>query len=132
MLTAAVELISRRNKDRPEARSSYGAKYLGYLHQAVNLMIVDVLPRPHGFSFPAALAESLGMSDCPAPPAPVAASYRVDGRDRKYPSRVAVWYRALTVGQPLPALPLAINPDQSVMIDLESTYLEAARRAYLA
>jgi hypothetical protein len=47
-------------------------------------------------------------------------------------TEIAIWRRLLTVGQPLVELPLALDEDQAVVIDLETTYHEAARRVYLA
>ena len=46
-------------------------------------------------------------------------------------TQVAVWCRQLSAGQPLPELPLPLDEDQSVVLDLETTYHEAARRVYL-
>jgi hypothetical protein len=46
-------------------------------------------------------------------------------------TQVAVWCRLLRAGQPLPELPLALDEDQAVVIDLETTYHQAARRVYL-
>ena len=37
----------------------------------------------------------------------------------------------VTVGEPLPTLPLALTAEQSLLIDLEHTYAEATHRAYL-
>src|SRR5690242_15989237 len=45
-LVAAVELISPRNKDRPLARTTYLARYVGYLLEGVHLLLVDVHRRP--------------------------------------------------------------------------------------
>lgn len=129
-LVAAIELISRRNKDRPAARASYAAKYFGYLHQLVNLMIVDVLPRPQRYSFADEIAQRLGWAEWGPQPAPVAVSFRVDGRMPKFPPRVSVWRRPLAAGQPLPTLPLAITPEQTVLIDLEESYTKAAQSSY--
>jgi hypothetical protein len=39
--------------------------------------------------------------------------------------------RRLTVGQPLPSIPLFLSTCQGIPIDLEQTYDQAARRAYL-
>jgi hypothetical protein len=47
-------------------------------------------------------------------------------------TEIALWRRPLVVGQPLPELPLPLDQDQAVLIDLERTYHEAARRVYLA
>lgn len=128
-LIGAVEIISPRNKDRPSARERYLNRYAGYLLQGVHLLLVDVLPRPAGFSFADALAANLGIAQkgCPAP---CAVSYRV-GEPVPEGTIVAFWLRALQAGQPLPVVPLALDAQRIVQIDLEHTYQEAARRAYL-
>lgn len=132
-LIAAVELVSPRNKDRLDAQERYARRYIGYLRQGVHLMLVDVLPRPAGFSFADAVSDDLGLGEPPTP-SPFAVSYRVgtpvpNGDAMGTP--VGVWSRPLTVGQPLPELPLALDKDTSVVIDLETTYHQAARRVYL-
>ena len=42
-LVAAIELVSPRNKDRPEARQAFVAKMSSYLQQAVALAVIDVV-----------------------------------------------------------------------------------------
>jgi hypothetical protein len=128
-LVAAVELVSPRNKDRPDSRERYTSRYLGYVFNAVHLLLIDVLPHPHGFSFADALAAGLGINQ-PACPVPFALSYRV-GEPVPDGTLVARWLRPLRVGEPLPVIPLALNVRQEVPIDLEHTYREAARRVYL-
>jgi hypothetical protein len=96
-------------------------------------MLVDVLPRPRGFSFSDAITSSLGLDLPPLPP-PFAVAYRVGevvpvGED--IGSFVGLWRRPLQVGQPLPALPMPLNVHQAVTINLEETYHRAAKRAYL-
>jgi hypothetical protein len=132
-LIAALEIVSPRNKDRGDSKETYTNRYLGYLRLGVHLMLVDVLPRPKGFSFSDAITSGLGLDLPPLPP-PFAAAYRVGevvpvGGDMG--SLVGVWRRPLRVGQPLPTLPLPLSVHQEVVIDLEETYQRAARRAYL-
>jgi hypothetical protein len=132
-LVAAVELVSPRNKDRADAKETYANRYLGYLRLGVHLMLVDVLPRPRGFSFADAITAGLGV-ELPPLPSPFAAAYRVGevvpvGDDMG--SLVGVWRRPLQVGEPLPTLPLPLNVHRAVVVDLEETYQRAARRAYL-
>ncbi len=132
-LIAAVELVSPRNKDRLEARARYSRRYLGYLRQGVHLMLVDVFAHPAAFSFADAISADLGLGE-PATPSPHAISYRVGGpvpRDDEMGTQVALWRRPLRIGQPLPELPLVLDEDQAVVIDLETTYRQAARRVYL-
>lgn len=132
-LVAAIELVSPRNKDRADAKETYTSRYLGYLRLGVHLLLVDVLPRPRGFSFADAITEGLGAS-LPPLPSPFAAAYRVGevvpvGDDMG--SLLGVWRRPLQVGEALPTLPLPLNVHQSVAIDLEQTYRRAAEQAYL-
>ena len=132
-LIAAIELVSPRNKDRLDAQARYARRYLGYLRQGVHLLLVDVFARPTGFSFADAMSNDLGLGEPPTPP-PFAVSYRVgspvpSGDTMGTP--VAVWHRPLTVGRPLSELPLALDEDVAVPIDLEATYHQAAKRVYL-
>src|SRR5205085_4436368 len=62
-LIAAIELVSPRNKDRADAKETYANRYLGYLRLGVHLMLVDVLPRPKGFSFSDVITDGLGRSE---------------------------------------------------------------------
>src|SRR5687767_8069485 len=39
-LVAAVEVVSPRNKDRPDSRAGSASRYAGYLHQGVHLLLV--------------------------------------------------------------------------------------------
>jgi hypothetical protein len=128
-LIAALEIVAPRNKDRPAARDRYLGRYSGYLRQGVHLLLIDVLPRPVGFSFADALAVNLGLSQPPCP-APCAVSYRV-GEPVPEGTVIALWRRPLKAGQPLPVVPLALGASERIPIDLEYTYHEAARRAYL-
>lgn len=132
-LIAAVEVVSLRNKDHLDSKARYTRRCLGYLRQGVHLMLIDVFAQPPGFSFADAISADLGLGE-PAIPSPYAISYRVGGivpRDEGMGTRVAVWCRLLEAGQRLPELPLALDEDQVVPIDLETTYHEAARRVYL-
>ncbi|HKB03711.1 MAG TPA: DUF4058 family protein [Gemmataceae bacterium] len=128
-LIAAVEIVSPRNKDRTEARQRYLGRYLGYVRQGVHLLLVDVLPRPADFSFADAIAANLRFEQPPTP-VPFAVSYRV-GEPVPEGTLLAVWRRPMLVGHPLPEIQLALNPEQTVPINLERTYAEAARRVYM-
>jgi hypothetical protein len=132
-LIAALEVVSPRNKDRTNAKETYSNRYLGYLRLGVHLMLVDVLPRPRGFSFSDIITTGLGLELPPLPP-PFAVAYRVGevvpvGDDMG--SLLALWRRPLRVGQPLPTLPLPLSVHRAIPIDLEETYQRAAKRAYL-
>jgi hypothetical protein len=129
-LIAAIELISPRNKDRPSARETYLTRYLGYLLESVNLLLVDVHRRPIGFSFADGIAQELSINRDPLP-TPLAVSYRVGEPAATGGSYLAIWRRALKVGSILPKLPLPLSTDCAVWVDLERTYSAAAVDAYI-
>jgi Protein of unknown function (DUF4058) len=128
-LIAAVEIVSPRNKDRPDSRERYLRRYAGYIRQGVHLLLIDVLPRPANFSFVDELGLDLGFAQEPCP-VPCAASYRV-GEPVPEGTIIALWRRPLAIGRPLPTIPLALDTRNQVDIDLEHTYREAAHRVYL-
>ena len=129
-LVAAVEIVSPGNKDRPEFRETYAGRYAGYLCQGVHLLLIDLLPRSVGFSFADAVNAAVGFAQPPVP-VPFAVSYRVGEPAPEAGTVLAAWRRPLAVGQPLPVLPLALTVHAAVSIDLEYTYMQAARRVYL-
>jgi len=63
-------------------------------------------------------------------PRPAAGADRIGPSGRKdRPS--AIWRRTLTVGEPLPVMPLPLTTRAALDIDLEKTYMLAAADAYL-
>jgi hypothetical protein len=129
-LVAVVELISPRNKDRPDSRDYYSTRYLSYLHHGVHLLLVDVHRRPLAFSFPQRIATEL-ETELPAPPSPCAVAYRVGEPMPDGGRLLAVWSDPLTVGRPLPTVSLPLTVHLAVPIDLEATYSRAAENCYL-
>ena len=127
---AAVELVSPRNKDRPDARDSSTSRFVSYLNDGVNLLLIDVLPRPSGFSFADRIAEAMDVEQA-ATPTPFAASYRVGEPAAQGGKYLAIWNRPMAVGQPLPTITLPLTVHQGVAVDLERTYATAAENAYL-
>jgi hypothetical protein len=129
-LVAAVELVSPRNKDRPVARATYLARYVGYLLEGVHLLLIDVHRRPLNFSFADGIAQELHIQQ-QSLPAPLAVSYRVGEPAASGGKLLAVWRRPLCAGEPLPNMSLALTVTSGVSVDLEQTYMRAAADAYL-
>lgn len=129
-LVAAVELISPRNKDRPSARAAYLHRYLSYLQEGANLLLVDVHRRPANFSFADALAQELQIALTPLP-APLAIAFRVGEPAPQGGRFVAIWPRTLKIGQPLPTMKLPLTVSTAIPINLEETYSRACADAYL-
>jgi hypothetical protein len=126
-LVAAIELVSPGNKDRAETRRAFTAKCASYLQQGVGLVIVDIvterlanlhnelihlLEQPPSFEF----AEEQPL---------YAVAYRP--RHRKTGDEIELWLAPLTLGQPLPTMPLALRDVATVRLDLETTYTAACQ-----
>lgn len=43
-----------------------------------------------------------------------------------------VWFSELSVGRPLPTMPLALDKSQIIPVDLDATYVESCQRSRLA
>jgi hypothetical protein len=130
-LISALELVSPRNKDRPASRATYAARYLGYLLEGVHLLLIDVHPRPAGFSFADQIAQELQLRQTPLPP-PFAIGYRVGEPAATGGRNLGIWHRPLTVNAPLPSMVLPLDVNLSIPVDLEQTYTRAAADAYLS
>jgi hypothetical protein len=126
-LVAAIELVSPSNKDRPDTRSAFVAKCAALLGQQVAVAIVDVVTS-RNFSLYAELLEFMDLSDPTVgdPPAPIYAAV-CRGRIPNQHWTFEAWHRPLTIGQPLPQLPVWLADDFAVTLDLESSYEETCR-----
>jgi hypothetical protein len=128
-VVAVVELLSPRNKDRPEGRRAFAAKCAAYLQRGIGLIVIDVvtsrLANLHN-----ELAEWLAWGE---PFLMAATVYAVAYRParRKDKNEIDVWPVALSIGGTLPVLPLALRGARAVPLDLEAAYTEARQRARL-
>jgi hypothetical protein len=127
-LVAAIELISPGNKDRAGKRRLFAAKCATYLSRGVGLILVDVVTSRQG-NLHNELIDLLGLDSAfqmPAQEVLYSVAYRplsIAGA-----GRIETWPFALAVGQPLPALPLSLEAEHCVPVDLEAAYVEACRR----
>jgi len=119
-LVAAVELVSPRNKDRPSARRSFAAKCAAYLQAGVSLLIVDVVTERRDNLYTELLEqmlltpESNGHGDLYA-----VACRTVPPRQ---PGVLETWVTHLAVGAELPTLPLWLEMDLAIPLDLAVSY----------
>ncbi len=127
-LVAAVEFVSPANKDRAEHRQAFVTKCAALLQKGVCVSIVDVVT-VRQFNLYGELLELIRRSD-PAlgeePPHLYAVTMRSRTPPRKRPV-LDVWFYPLAVGQPLPPLPLWLDADLAVSLDLEASYEETCR-----
>ncbi|HZL34652.1 MAG TPA: DUF4058 family protein [Tepidisphaeraceae bacterium] len=131
VLAAAIELISPGNKDRPEARRGFAAKCATYLQQGIGLIIVDIVTDRHANLHNELIGLlEVGEKFLISPDDLYAVAYRPIRRTNI--ERIDVWPAALAVGKQLPLLPLALDRDICLPLDLEAAYTEARQRSRLA
>lgn len=122
-LAAAVELLSPRNKDRPAARHAFAVKCVGYLQQAIGVVVVDTVTTRRA-DLNGTILSLLGVdvaADALTPSSLSAVSYRAAEHEGES-QQLQVWPAPLALGQPLPTLPLWIASDFSVPLDLDASY----------
>ncbi|MBY0230247.1 MAG: DUF4058 family protein [Gemmataceae bacterium] len=130
-LVATIEIVSPANKDRPEARNVFVAKCAALLQKGVAVSIVDLVTTRH-FNLYAELLALIGHEDPTLgdePPALYAASCRATKRGKR--SLLEAWSHVLAVGLPLPTLPLWLDEERSVPLELEPTYEKACHDLWL-
>jgi hypothetical protein len=131
-LVAAIELISPRNKDRPEARQAFAIKCASYLHQGISLIVVDIVTARHA-NLHNELLQLLGADPTARQPEDVtlyAAAYRPVRRQER--EEIDLWPARFALGGTLPVLPLALSAEIALPVDLEATYTDACQRRRLA
>lgn len=120
-LAAAIELLSPRNKDRPQARQAFAIKCVGYLQRGSSVVVVDTVTTRRA-DLNVAILALLGVDPGATIPAGLSAvSYRAVGREEPK-QNLSVWPASLALGESLPTIPLWIAADFSVPLDLEASY----------
>jgi hypothetical protein len=132
-LVAAIEIVSPSNKDRPKARETFVGKVTTLLQQDVCVTIVDLVSILHTNLY-VELLEHLDRTDPnlgPTPPDVYTATLR--GRKRaKGRDLLDTWFYPMTVGQPLPTVPVWLAPDFRILFPLETSYEETCRLLRIA
>lgn len=124
-LAGAIELVSPANKDRPAHREAFVSKCAAYVQQGVGLIVVDVVTERGGN-----LHRSL-LSRLQGPEAPLGdsdlytAAYRPVEREGQ--ACLDIWLEKLTIGQPLPTMPLWLRGGLCLPVDLNAAYERTCR-----
>lgn len=121
-LVAAIELVSPANKDRPESRQAFVAKCAALLRRGIAVSLVDLVGIRR-FNLYAQVMEFIGHPDgtmSNEEPPIYAASCRWVTRGKR--ARLESWSHRLTVGEPLPALPLWLSDRLVFSLNLEQSY----------
>jgi hypothetical protein len=119
-LSAAIELVSPANKDRESQRDAFASKCAAYLQQGVGLLIVDVVTERN-----ANLHDELVARFRAADVTPLAAElYTVAYRpvQREEITNLDTWIETLSVGHPLPTMPLWLRGGIKLPVELNLTY----------
>jgi len=127
-LVAAIEIVSPSNKDRPESREIFVGKVGSLLSQGVCVSLVDLVSVRQANLY-AELLELAGGTDLQLGPIPPHL-YAVTLRTRKPPKRRLrwdAWFYRMTVGQPLPTLPIWLSETLRVELPMETSYVETCR-----
>ena len=130
-LVGAIELVSPSNKARPAMRRAFAMKCLNYLNAGIGLIIVDVVTQRRANLHDQMARLIVGNAPrFPGTPSTYAAAYRPFRRGDE--EKVSVWPVTLTVGGPLPVLPLWLREvEEPVRVDLEAAYTESRQRGAL-
>ncbi len=126
-LVAAIELISPAIKDRPQSRQQFVSKCAALLRQEVSVVLVDIA-LSRDFNLYAELLELIDKRDPQlgdTPPSMYAVACRWRQREQRH--YLQVWNQTLTLGQPLPTLPLWLTETLAVPLDLEASYEQTCR-----
>jgi len=126
-LVAAIEIVSPANKDRPEHRRTFVAKCAALLQNRVSVSIIDLVT-PRNFNLYRDLLELIGQADpsLGSEPPPL---YAVACREKRHGDAwlLETWAQPLTLGQPLPTMPLWLADNLVVPLELEECYEETCR-----
>ena len=123
-LVAAIEIVSPANKDRPDSRRAFVGKCATLLKNHVSIAIVDLVTTRTANLY-RELLEFLGRPDPGTEPELSAVACRYTIVDQKW--RFQTWEHPLALGKPLPILPIWLDRDLAVTLDLEECYEETCR-----
>lgn len=119
-MVAAIELVSPRNKDRPAARRHFAAKCAAYLQAGVSVVVIDVVTGRRENLY-AVLLDQLAMPQDDNGHADLyAVACRTVPPDE--PARLETWVEPLALDSMLPTLPLWLEADLAVPLNLERSY----------
>ena len=128
-LVAVLELVSPRNKDRPESRLTFASKCAAYLQRGIGLVVVDLVTDKR-FNLHNELVPLLNLDSSYAmaeDPHLYVVSYRPIQRGDS--SLIDAWPSALSVGATLPLVPFCLRGFRAIPLDLEALYEGTCRRA---
>ena len=131
-LVGAIELVSPSNKDRPDERRAFATKCAAHLGMGIGLLVVDIVTKRRS-NLHDELIRLLQREDAylfPGGSHLYSVSYRPI-RTEARGAEIEIRPFALTVGQPLPTMPLYLRDGPMVPIDLEASYTQSRERTLI-
>ena len=126
-LVAAIEFVSPANKIGRANRAAFAAKCESLLSRGLGVCIVDTVTDARR-SLYAALLHRTGVAD---PPDDMLYAVSLHPLERGGELTADVWYHPLSLGGPLPTLPLFLKGGPCLKVDLQEAYDLAVDRLKL-
>lgn len=121
-------VVSPSNKERPNNRELFAGKAAALMNQGVCVSVVDLVSVRQANLY-TELLDLYGGSDprlgTPPPPPLYAVTRRTIKPKRR--SRLESWFLPMTVGQPLPTIPIWLSETLRIELPLETSYEETCR-----
>lgn len=119
VLVGGIELVSPANKDRPDSRDAFLTKCSAKLQEGVGLVVVDVVTSRYA-NLHHLLLQHFGCDSGTNGRRLYTASYHPAERDEH--TVLDIVHRPLSIGEPLPQLPLFLKNGPCLQVDLPATY----------
>jgi Protein of unknown function (DUF4058) len=122
LLTAAIELVSPANKNRPGHRRAFAVKCASYLQAGASVIVVDLVTDREAnlHAEIMRLLETANGAVWEAPTHLYAVAYRTIAVEEQ--RQIQAWPEVLTIGANLPTLPLWLGTDFTIPLNLETSY----------
>jgi hypothetical protein len=122
--------VSPSNKHDPPERRSFAGKCAAYLKRGIGLVVVDIVTSRRA-NLHCELLDLLGQAGAASLVQTdlYATAYRPCQRTGQ--GQLDIWAEALTVGGPLPTMPLALRGAFVAPVNLEATYMETRQHSRL-
>ena len=120
VLAGAIELISPANKDRAEQCDAFVSRCAAYLQQGIGLIMVDVVTSRRANLHNQLLARLGATQSTSNRDELYASAYHPLERDGE--TKLDIWQEVLSLGNPLPTLPLFLRDGLCLSVDLQATY----------
>lgn len=131
-LAAVIKFVGPRDKETQKGQALFLDRCSAFLQDAVSLTIIDVVTRPNGNLY-VDLLDRFGQSD-PCVPHPRPNVYAASLRTRPLSGKILVesWYEPVSIGTPLPVMPIWLTECLAIRLDLDPIYEQTLKDLRIA